>query len=239
MLKPFTLFICLGLAICCSFTSTKPHTFEEILSYQINPKVKQIGLYWRDGSSKPFNSLLNLKTWLASQHKTLLFAMNGGMYQTDYTPLGLLIQNGKQLKPINTAKGKGNFYMEPNGIFYIDKAQRAFVCNTSDFKNNGAVSFATQSGPMLVINGAINPLFKAGSDNLNVRNGVGILPNGEVLFAMSKQPISFYDFATFFKSKGCTQALYLDGFVSRTYLPEKKWEQLDGNFGVIIGVTEP
>lgn len=129
--------------------------------------------------------------------------------------------------------------MEPNGIFYIDKAQRAFVCNTSNFKNNGAVNFATQSGPMLVINGAINPLFKAGSDNLNVRNGVGILPNGEVLFAMSKQPINFYDFATFFKSKGCTQALYLDGFVSRTYLPEKKWEQLDGNFGVIIGVTEP
>jgi uncharacterized protein YigE (DUF2233 family) len=36
----------------------------------------------------------------------------------------------------------------------------------------------------------------------------------------------------------CQNALYLDGFVSRTYLPEKAWKQVDGNFGVIIGVTE-
>lgn len=42
----------------------------------------------------------------------------------------------------------------------------------------------------------------------------------------------------FSKKKGCKNALYLDGFVSRTYLPEKNWSQLDGNFGVIIGVTE-
>jgi uncharacterized protein YigE (DUF2233 family) len=73
---------------------------------------------------------------------------------------------------------------------------------------------------------------------LNIRNGVGILPNNKVIFAMSKTEINFYNFAKYFKSLGCKNALYLDGFVSRTYLPEKQWKQTDGSFGVIIGVTD-
>jgi uncharacterized protein YigE (DUF2233 family) len=55
---------------------------------------------------------------------------------------------------------------------------------------------------------------------------------------MSKKEINFYEFANYFKKKWCKNALYLDGFVSRTYLPEKNWIQTDGNFGVIIGVTQ-
>jgi uncharacterized protein YigE (DUF2233 family) len=77
-----------------------------------------------------------------------------------------------------------------------------------------------------------------GSTNLNIRNGVGILPNNNIVFAMSKKEINFYDFAAYFQKLGCKNALYLDGFVSRTYLPEKHWLQEDGNFGVMIGVIE-
>ncbi len=91
---------------------------------------------------------------------------------------------------------------------------------------------------MLLIKGAYHQKLKKGSSNLLIRNGVGILPNGNVLFAMSKEKVNFYDLATLFKQKGCKNALYLDGFVSRTYLPSSDWEQLDGNFGVMIGETE-
>lgn len=91
---------------------------------------------------------------------------------------------------------------------------------------------------MLVIDGKVHPKFTIGSKNVHIRNGVGILPKGYLLFAMSKEKINFYDFATFFKSKGCSNALYLDGFVSRTYLPSKKWEQTDGNFAIIIAEIE-
>jgi uncharacterized protein YigE (DUF2233 family) len=66
---------------------------------------------------------------------------------------------------------------------------------------------------------------------------VGILPNGDVIFAMSKKKCNFYDFAYFFKKLGCQSALYLDGFISRTYAPEEEWIQTDGDFGVIVAVT--
>jgi len=84
----------------------------------------------------------------------------------------------------------------------------------------------------------MHPKFNMGSTNVNIRNGVGVLPDGSLLFAMSKEKINFYDFALYFKQNGCENALYLDGFVSKTYLPSQGWEQLDGNFGVIIGETE-
>ena len=90
---------------------------------------------------------------------------------------------------------------------------------------------------MLLVDGEIHPAFHKSSANLNIRNGVGVLPNNKVVFAMSKEPISFYEFANYFKSLGCRNALYLDGLVSRTYLPEKNWVQTDGDFGVIIGIA--
>jgi uncharacterized protein YigE (DUF2233 family) len=209
---------------------------DNIFSYTINPKTENIILYYKDGSGKHIGNLGNLKTYVEKHGKKLLFAMNGGMFMEDFSPVGLYIENGKTLQKLNTRSAGGNFYMKPNGVFFITKQSKADVSTTEDFKPNN-VQYATQSGPMLVINGQLHPDFKEGSANVNIRNGVGILPDGKVLFAMSKTEVNFYDFAMFFKDKGCKNALYLDGFVSRAYAPSQNWRQTDWNFGVMIGVT--
>ena len=163
--------------------------------------------------------------------------MNAGMYKQDYSPLGLFIDDHKTKAALNRKSGEGNFYLKPNGVFYITTDNSPAICNTTKFIDNGKIKYATQSGPMLVIDGKIHPAFKEGSTNLNIRNGVGILPDNRIVFAMSKKEINLYDFAIYFKNMACKNALYLDGFVSRTYLPEQNWIQTDGDFGVIIGVT--
>jgi len=220
-----------------SFKSYQAPNNDKILSYTVNLKSQNLGFYWQNESGQNFKSILNLKNWLITKNKTLVFATNGGMYKTDNTPLGLFIQDNKIIEPLNNRNGEGNFYLKPNGIFYITNDNKGVVCKSRSFVNNGKIKYATQSGPMLVIDGSIHSAFKEGSKNLNVRNGVGILPNNRVVFAMSKEPINFYDFAVYFKRLGCKNALYLDGFVSRMYLPSMKWIQTDGNFGVIIGET--
>lgn len=164
--------------------------------------------------------------------------MNGGMYKPDKSPQGLYIENKKILSPPDTATGNGNFYLKPNGVFYITSENIPGICITEKFIENGNIKYATQSGPMLVIDGQIHTAFTEGSLNSNIRNGVGILPDNKIVFVMSKKPISFYDFASYFKTLGCNNALYLDGLVSRTYLPEQNWIQTDGNLGVLIGITE-
>ncbi|KOS06176.1 hypothetical protein AM493_09135 [Flavobacterium akiainvivens] len=210
----------------------------DYISYTANLSQEKVILYYKDAGGKRIKSLGNLKKHVEASGQTLLFAMNGGMYSPKREPVGLYIEDFKTLSPADTASGKGNFYLKPNGIFYIDGKGKAGISKTEDFKPANNIKYATQSGPMLVINGAIHPAFKEGSDNVNIRNGVGILPDGSILLCMSKEKVNFYDFAQYFKNKGCKNALYLDGYVSRTYAPSEKWEQTDGNFGVIIGVIK-
>ncbi|WP_291721764.1 phosphodiester glycosidase family protein [Bernardetia sp.] len=213
-----------------------------ILSYAINPKKQKLDFYWKDKAGKHYENFEVLKKALQKEGKELVFAMNGGMFRRDLSPQGLFIQNGKIKAKIDTVeKGYGNFYMQPNGIFYLTNNDSSVVCTTKEFlkaNNYENIKYATQSGPMLLIDGKMHSKFMKGSSNLNIRNGVGVLPNGNLLFAMSKKEINFYDFATFFKQNDCKNALYLDGFVSKTYLPSKNWQQTDGIFGVIIAETK-
>jgi uncharacterized protein YigE (DUF2233 family) len=206
--------------------------------YRLDTKKQALAMYWRNDKGETFKSIGNLKQWLEKTNKRLVFAMNGGMYKPGNLPLGLFIENEKPMMPIDSFDGSGNFYLKPNGIFYVTRDNTHVICSINNFDATQKIKFATQSGPMLVIDGKIHPAFKEGSINKNIRNGVGILPGNKVVFAMSKQEINFYDFARFFESLGCKNALYLDGLVSRTYLPEKNWIQTDGDFGVIIGVAE-
>lgn len=203
------------------------------------PSGKQrVQLYWKDDRGSILGSLGRLKSFVESKKQRLVFAMNGGMYMEDQSALGLFIQEGKTIRRLNNSSGYGNFYLHPNGVFYITDKGKGGISTTRNFKNRKDIRYATQSGPMLVIDGKIHSAFKQGSVNLNVRNGVGILPDGRMLFAQSRNGVNLYDFALYFKQKGCRDALFLDGFVSRTYLPAMRWLQTDGAFGVIIGAVE-
>lgn len=195
-------------------------------------------LYYKNANGTPYRTIGNLRNQLSAKGDSLLFAMNAGMFTEEGTPLGLYVEHGTVIKKLNTVKeAYGNFYLQPNGVFYLTKDGRPHICKSTDFKLTGQVNFATQSGPMLVINGVIHSAFQEHSKNLNIRNGVGILPDGSMLFVMSKKPVNLYSFAHLFKEQGCKNALYLDGAVSQTYLPAENCLQTGGPFGVMIGET--
>lgn len=212
---------------------------ESFVIYQVNPKKQNLKLYWKNSKDEILKSISNLKKDRESRNEKLVFAMNGGMFEADNTPKGLYIENSRILKPLDTLQGSGNFYLQPNGVFYITQNNQPGIAETKKFRQTATIRYATQSGPMLLMDGKINPIFQKDSKNLNIRNGVGILENSEIIFIMSKKEVNFYSLAQLFKEMGCKNALYLDGYVSRAYLPEKKWVQTDGDFGVMIGITEP
>lgn len=208
------------------------------IGHVVDPSQSQLAFYWRDKGKQPFGSFQSLKSALTKQNKTLLFAMNGGIFQEDLTPLGLYIEGGVVKYRLSTRQHAfGNFYIQPNGVFYLTGSGQGFIVPTSQFKHNPAIQYATQSGPLLLVDGKVNPKLIPGSTNLRIRNGVGVLPDGRLLFAISKGFVNFYDFADYFKQHGCQNALYLDGSISRIYLPGKNILQ-DGQFGVMIAVTK-
>ncbi len=224
---------------CLLYRQDANRTSDEIfVSLAVEARSANVEFFWKNDAGENFGSIENLKSYTEKNGKRLRFAMNGGMYQADGKPLGLFIENGKLVTPLNTRRGEGNFYLQPNGVFYLTNEQQAFIAETGKFQTNENIKFATQSGPLLVVDGEINRLFDSVSQNLNVRNGVCVLENSKIIFVISRREVNFYDFAAYFKDLGCRNALYLDGFVSRMYAPEKNITQIDGNFGAIIGIVE-
>lgn len=240
----FLLLVTLLIGVFGYFTTNEPVSIivrqKHILSYVVHPYLQDLNFYWKDKEGENYSTFEKLQSSFAEDEKELVFATNGGMFKKDFSPQGLYIENGVTLIPIDLKKkGYGNFYLQPNGVFSLTNEGVPTICTSDQFQDNDNVKYATQSGPMLVIDGFIHPEFTKGSSNVHIRNGVGILPSGNLLFAMSKEKMNFYDFAAFFKSNGCLNALYLDGFVSRAYFPAGKWDKIEGGpFGVIIGVTE-
>ena len=230
----FILTFTILLIVNLSFTNS---TKIDVLTYTVNPKTQNIQLFWKDDKGNILKCFKALNQFVKSKKQSLVFACNAGMYTTEYGPVGLFIQNGKVLKSLNKSDGKYNFTWKPNGVFYINNDKQAFVCETDAFKNDGKIKYATQSGPMLVINGKIHVGFDKTTVKC-VRNGVGILPDGKVLFVMSKSEVTFYEFAKYFLDLGCKNALYFDGAISKAYLPAQKWTSQDGQFGVMVGVVE-
>lgn len=213
--------------------------YPDILSHAVDTREGTLRFFSKDDKGQPFLNHGNLKKWLSLRDQSLVFAANGGMFMKDYSPLGLYIENGETIRKTNRKqKGYGNFYLQPNGVFTLTDDFEPQIVATDQFEETHDLKFATQSGPMLVIDGAIHPKFNEPSKNVHIRNGVGLLPDGRLLFAMSKKRINFYRLAAFFKDHGCQNALYLDGFVSRTYLPEQDWIEEDGRFGIVIAEVE-
>ena len=209
---------------------------------------KTIQLFWKE-KNQLISNLGNLQKTAHKANKKLIFGMNAGIFRPDRSPEGLYIQEGQVKIALNTKQGKGNFYLAPNGVFYIDKAGKAGVRATQSYlafvktlqpkTTAHQINYATQSGPMLVVDGQIHPAFNETSTSLHIRNGVGVDPNGKVIFLISDKRVNLYTFASIFKEHfNCTNALYLDGAISKAYIPELKKTELQGNFGPLIGIFQ-
>lgn len=206
--------------------------------YRVDLKKQHLELVDRHRTGLRFRSLGVLKKWGESHNKKLIFATNGGIFSPSYWPLGLFIKDGKEIIPLNTKSGKGNFYLQPNGVFYV-KNNAAEIISTAAFRSSDEISLASQSGPLLVEKGSINPRFDKLSENKTTRSGVGTKSQSEVLFALSDEPINFYDFAVFFRDTlGCQSALYLDGYISKMLVPELSRNDEGGNFASMFVIFE-
>jgi uncharacterized protein YigE (DUF2233 family) len=199
-----------------------------------------IRLFMRDDKGDVYGSFAKLDSALQSRGETLIFAMNAGMYDEDNVPVGLYVEAGKSLHPANTRSGKGNFHMKPNGVFWVDGA-RAGVTETARFLKRGLrPAYATQSGPMLVIGGRINPHIHERGTSEKFRNGVGVADGHMVRFAISNQPVTFHQFARLFRDRlDCRDALFLDGgSASALFAPSVSRHDRFHPMSPIVGVVE-
>jgi len=205
----------------------------------VDLRKDQLRLFLSDESGRKLKSFAALAQWMATQNRQLIFAMNAGMFEPGYSPVGLFISGGQKLAPLNLNAGPGNFYLKPNGVFAITQTG-AMVVESSRFEAiPGPVMLATQSGPLLVQNGQIHPALQPDSRSRLCRNGVGVATPDQVVFAISEDPVNLHEFASLFRDGlHCPNALYLDGTISSLYAPSLGRDDRKTDLGPIIGVVK-
>jgi uncharacterized protein YigE (DUF2233 family) len=207
---------------------------------EVDLNTDQLGLFLYAPDGSPFGYFNTLDKALKAQGKSLGFAMNAGMYHDDRAPVGYYLENGTELQRVINTDGPGNFGLLPNGVLCLRPA-RADVIETERFlREKPDCTSATQSGPMLVIDGKLHPRFIQNGTSRYIRNGVGTSEDGKrAYFAISDQVVNFHDFATFFRDHlKLPNALYFDGSISRMRAPELGRNDLGFSpLGPIIGVV--
>ena len=191
-----------------------------------------------DGST--LRSLAALEQSLGPRASAVKFAMNAGMYDEEGRPIGLFVAEGEEMKSLNLRPGSGNFHLLPNGVFAVDGGGRPSVTPSGTFRKRvPKPRWATQSGPMLLIDGKLHPKFDADGPSQLIRNGVGVRDESTAFFAISEEPVSFGRFARLFRDRlGCRDALYLDGSVSSLWDPRGQRLDAAAELGPMLVVYE-
>jgi uncharacterized protein YigE (DUF2233 family) len=206
---------------------------------EVDLRRQSVRLFWKKPDGDLYGYLSSLPR--GNHSGRLLFATNGGMYHPDNSPVGLYIEKGRELVRANTSAGPGNFHMRPNGVFYVTGEVAGVLETRSFIRQRPQVDFATQSGPMLVIDGEIHARFVRYGGSRKYRVGVGSRDPSLVVFAVSESEVSFGEFAHLFRDKlRCKNALFLDGGSATSFYSPVLGR--NSNFlplGPIIGVYGP
>jgi uncharacterized protein YigE (DUF2233 family) len=191
--------------------------------YRVNPSAfAKLELRWLGKDGLPLGGFAGLLNEVSGTGGNIAFATNAGIYERGPKPCGLTICGGKEQVPLNLQPGEGNFYLMPNGVFYLDDVRGAGVMTSAEYASSGLrPRLATQSGPVLLRKGQFHPAFNADSPNRRLRNAVGVrTSDGQVVFVMSdrddreKGRVTFHQISRFFLHLGCQDALFLDGDLS-------------------------
>ncbi len=207
---------------------------------EVDAVNEDLRLFLNDDNGDLLGHFSSVNEALEPDGQRLAFAMNAGMYHDDRSPVGYYVELGEEVMRVIANPGPGNFGLLPNGVFCIREG-RADVFETLDFVDLAPeCRFATQSGPMLVIDGELHPRFLPDSTSLYVRNGVGTSADGtRAVFAISDDYVTFHEFGSLFRDVLDTpNALFLDGNISRMYDRASNRSDVGFSLGPIVGVVQ-
>ncbi|YCM46336.1 phosphodiester glycosidase family protein [Verrucomicrobiaceae bacterium 227] len=206
----------------------------------MDPEKSKPSLRFSDAEGEPLRDFSAFEKAAEESGETIIWMMNAGMYHKGGSPVGLCICDGKVVSPLNQNDGEGNFFLKPNGLFFLTE-QGGEIIETVEWNARliSTTLCATQSGPLLVRRGKLHPEIRPNSPNKLIRNGVGVRSDGRLCFVISTNPVTFHEMALFCRDHlRCPNVLYLDGVVSALYAPKAGLTKRAEGLGPVFGLWE-
>ena len=240
----FLLFFCSSFLFASEERFT--HLGKEFRVFRAQPE--HVRLVWKNNHSKPLLSFRAAYRALEREGQKVAMLMNGGIFEPRQIPSGFYVEKGKIQNPLNLAAGKGNFFLQPNAIFYLKKEGEKLIAGVVESKSlsrwnreeKAKLWYAVQSGPALLLDGEKHPAFNRDSKSELLRNGVGVNEKGEVIFvivANRESDCNLWTFADCFRALGCENALFLDGDISQMVSDPTSLTK-SNRFATMFGVVE-
>lgn len=206
---------------------------------EVDATREALRLFLYDEVGKPYGQFNRVDAALGQSGKALGFAMNAGMYHDDRAPVGHYVEDGVELMRVIPNAGPGNFGLLPNGVLCLSPGRARVIETLRYIEDRPDCDHATQSGPMLVIDGALHPRFLVDSTSRYIRNGVGTSADGtRAVFVISNNAVTFHAFGSLFRDVlRLPNALYFDGNISRLYAPDLERDDFGFALGPIVGTV--
>ena len=218
-------------------SACKPVRFEDVMFTECvaDPARHRVRMVL---GSPPYRSLAKFSASRPENAPPVAFAMNAGMFDGEGKPIGYFVENRERLHELNLNDGSGNFHMKPNGVFYGTGGTWRIKTSEDFYSTVGdRPDFGTQSGPMLLIEGKVHPQISEDGPSKRIRNGVGVDRDGKAHFVIAASPVSFGQFARYFRDVAKTpNALYLDGTVSSLWDPARGRMDTRADLGPLVVV---
>jgi uncharacterized protein YigE (DUF2233 family) len=213
----------------------RPEIFEDspLTHCMADPAIHTVRTALDGSDGKVLESVGALAMSMGGDARRVAFAVNGGMYDDAGRPIGYFVKDGERLQRLNRNPGPGNFHLLPNGVFFGTDGEWQ-VMTSEDFVETveERPQFATQSGPMLLIDGELHPDISPDGASRKIRNAVGVDDAGRAHFLISEAPLSMGKLARFYRDVlNVENALFLDGTVSQLWDPAK--DRIDS--GIPVG----
>lgn len=185
---------------------------------------------------------------LRARGERMLLATNGGLYHGPAS-IGFHAEDGKVVRPLNLATAPppgqlpGNFYYLPNAVLFQDTTGAVAVRDSRSVRGRGrTVRDGTQSGPALLLGGAVHPVARPPNRGRSHdhRSAACVLDARRLVIVFARDGTTFPQLARFLSGRlGCRDAVFLDGNVPGLYLPEHGIDIAPQNFAGILTLTIP